>query len=302
MWTRDKLKFDAKVFLRKNMKNAILACLVFLIFASIISWNSTVVNIITDKSISQFNEDIINEELYTPDLLYNSEKERLFYENINEGEGVFSINLWNSIYNYFFNLDGNFLNNNLYIDFINGNFNFKMPSIILSGIISLFFILNIFFIQPLSIGVNKYFLKAYKKENKLINIFIPFKDGTWFKLSGKLFLMNLYLSLWTLLFIIPGVIKYFQYYYVEYILAENPEMPLSEAIGLSKEMTDGEKFDIFILQLSFIGWELLSLFTFSLGHLLLIPYTKATYTRLYLFKKEQFQIKAKYDYFDEIKN
>lgn len=300
MWTRNELKFDAKVFLRKNIKNAILACLIFLLLANIFSWYETSVNVITKNSILQFDEDIINEDFYNNDFLYSTENERLFYEALKENDEVFTINLWSSL--YFFNLDGNFFNNNLYIDFTNGNFNFKMPSIIISGIVSLFFILNIFFIQPLNIGVNKYFLRAYNNENKLSTMFLPFKDGTWLKLSGKIFLMNLYLMLWSFLFIIPGIIKYFQYYYVEYILAENPTMSLSEAIKLSKEMTDGEKFEIFILQLSFIGWEILSLLAFSLGHLLLIPYTKATYVRLYLFKKEQFQTKVTNDYFEEIKN
>lgn len=300
MWTRNELKFDAKVFLRKNIKNAILACLIFLLLANIFSWYETSVNVITKNSILQFDEDIINEDFYNNDFLYSTENERLFYEALKENDEVFTINLWSSL--YFFNLDGNFFNNNLYIDFTNGNFNFKMPSIIISGIVSLFFILNIFFIQPLNIGVNKYFLRAYNNENELSTMFLPFKDGTWLKLSGKIFLMNLYLMLWSFLFIIPGIIKYFQYYYVEYILAENPTMSLSEAIKLSKEMTDGEKFEIFILQLSFIGWEILSLLAFSLGHLLLIPYTKATYVRLYLFKKEQFQTKVTNDYFEEIKN
>lgn len=300
MWTRNELKFDAKVFLRKNIKNAILACLIFLLLANIFSWYETSVNVITKNSILQFDEDIIVEDFYNNDFLYSTENERLFYEALKENDEVFTINLWSSL--YFFNLDGNFFNNNLYIDFTNGNFNFKMPSIIISGIVSLFFILNIFFIQPLNIGVNKYFLRAYNNENELSTMFLPFKDGTWLKLSGKIFLMNLYLMLWSFLFIIPGIIKYFQYFYVEYILADNPTMSLSEAIKLSKEMTDGEKFEIFILQLSFIGWEILSLLAFSLGHLLLIPYTKATYVRLYLFKKEQFQTKVTNDYFEEIKN
>ncbi|MFY9548186.1 DUF975 family protein [Miniphocaeibacter sp.] len=300
MWTRNELKFDAKVFLRKNIKNAILACLIFLLLANIFSWYETSVNVITKNSILQFDEDIIVEDFYNNDFLYNTENERLFYETLKENDEVLTINLWSSL--YFFNLDGNFFNNNLYIDFTNGNFNFKMPSVIISGIVSLFFILNIFFIQPLNIGVNKYFLRAYNNENKLSTMFLPFKDGTWLKLFGKIFLMNLYLMLWSFLFIIPGIIKYFQYFYVEYILADNPTMSLSEAIKLSKEMTDGEKFEIFILQLSFIGWEILSLLAFSLGHLLLIPYTKATYVRLYLFKKEQFQTKVTNDYFEEIKN
>ncbi|HHX71121.1 MAG TPA: DUF975 family protein, partial [Gallicola sp.] len=285
---------------RKNIKNAILACLIFLLLANIFSWYETSVNVITKNSILQFDEDIIVEDFYNNDFLYNTENERLFYETLKENDEVLTINLWSSL--YFFNLDGNFFNNNLYIDFTNGNFNFKMPSVIISGIVSLFFILNIFFIQPLNIGVNKYFLRAYNNENKLSTMFLPFKDGTWLKLSGKIFLMNLYLMLWSFLFIIPGIIKYFQYFYVEYILADNPTMSLSEAIKLSKEMTDGEKFEIFILQLSFIGWEILSLLAFSLGHLLLIPYTKATYVRLYLFKKEQFQTKVTNDYFEEIKN
>ncbi|MDL2311198.1 DUF975 family protein, partial [Peptostreptococcaceae bacterium OttesenSCG-928-C18] len=121
-------------------------------------------------------------------------------------------------------------------------------------------------------------------------------------LASKLFLRDIYIFLWTLLFIIPGIIKSYEYYYVDNILVENPEMSLSDAIRISKEMSFGEKMDLFILDLSFIGWALLSILTLGLGFLFLHPYTYATNARLYLFKKDLLTFHNNHNYYNDINN
>ena len=73
-----------------------------------------------------------------------------------------------------------------------------------------------------------------------------------------MFLKNLFTSLWTLLFVIPGIVKHYEYLMIPYILAENPGMDRKEAFQISKRMMDGQKMETFILDLSFIGWILLS--------------------------------------------
>ena len=94
-------------------------------------------------------------------------------------------------------------------------------------------------------------------------------------------LMSVFISLWSLLFVIPGIIAAIKYSFTYYILIDNPDIGGIEAINISKEMTYGYKFDIFILDLSFIGWAFLSILTCGIGFFWLIPYINVTYSNLY---------------------
>lgn len=94
-------------------------------------------------------------------------------------------------------------------------------------------------------------------------------------------LQGLYVILWTLLFIIPGIIAAYRYAMTSYILAENPEMGASEAIDRSKEMMKGNKWRLFCLHFSFIGWEILCTFTLGIGNLWLTPYVEAAAAAFY---------------------
>jgi uncharacterized membrane protein len=94
-------------------------------------------------------------------------------------------------------------------------------------------------------------------------------------------LQSVYLNLWSLLFIIPGIIKGFSYSMTPYILIDHPELSVNEAITKSREMMNGHKMELFALQLSFIGWFLLSLLTLGLGFIWLIPYYSATEAQFY---------------------
>ena len=94
-------------------------------------------------------------------------------------------------------------------------------------------------------------------------------------------LKDIYILLWSLLFIIPGIIMSFSYAMTDYILAEHPEISASEALSWSKEMMEGNRFRLFCLQLSFIGWDILCLFTFGIGNLWLTPYKQAAIAAFY---------------------
>ena len=98
-----------------------------------------------------------------------------------------------------------------------------------------------------------------------------------------MFMMNLKIFLWSLLFIIPGIIKAYEYRMVPYILAEHPEMSYSEVLEASSRMMDGQKMNAFILDLSFIGWEILSSITAGIvGIFWVNPYYYSTDAELYL--------------------
>ena len=97
-----------------------------------------------------------------------------------------------------------------------------------------------------------------------------------------LFLLEgLYIFLWTLLLIVPGIIASYRYAMAPFILAENPDMTPSEAIDASKEMMDGHKWELFCLDFSFFGWLLLNVLTLGLGSLVLNPYMNAARAAFY---------------------
>ena len=105
-------------------------------------------------------------------------------------------------------------------------------------------------------------------------------DDFWgaFKVT---FLVGLYTFFWSLLFIIPGIIKGYSYSMAIYILAENPGKSARECIRESMEMTDGHKMELFVLNLSFIGWALLGAFTFGIAYIWVLPYMNATIANAY---------------------
>lgn len=94
-------------------------------------------------------------------------------------------------------------------------------------------------------------------------------------------LRSLLIALWTLLLVIPGIIATYKYAMAPFLLVENPGMRPLEAITTSKVYMDGFKMDLFILDLSFIGWHLLSILTLGIGYLWLVPYQNVAYAAFY---------------------
>lgn len=101
------------------------------------------------------------------------------------------------------------------------------------------------------------------------------------------FLRILYTTLWTLVFIIPGIIASYSYAMTPFLMAENPDLRPNEAISLSKDMMNGHKGELFALDLSFIGWAILCILTLNIGRLWLNPYQNAAYAAFYRELKAQ---------------
>ena len=95
------------------------------------------------------------------------------------------------------------------------------------------------------------------------------------------FLRFLYVFLWTLLLIVPGIVKALAYQMTPFIMADNPDLTSNEAITASRELMDGHKMDLFLLDLTFIGWDLLNLLTLGIGSLWLNPYRNAAHAAFY---------------------
>ncbi len=148
------------------------------------------------------------------------------------------------------------------------------------GLLSL--LLTILALNPLELGFYNAYRMLYQDgdQNLISNTFsLPFKNYSHY-VWGML-LMGIKIFLWSLLFIIPGIIKYFSYSMTPYILMEHPELSASEAIRTSKLMMKGHKFDLFYLYLTFIGWFLLSMLTAGIGLLWLTPYVRTAVAAFY---------------------
>ena len=123
--------------------------------------------------------------------------------------------------------------------------------------------------------------------NLVANLFKNTFHGYW-KNVGASLLMVIFIILWSLLFIIPGVVKGLAYSLTPYILKDYPELSANQAINLSMKMMKGHKFDLFWLFLSFIGWSILCIFTLGIGYLWLMPYMMTTMAAFYQ------EVKAEY--------
>lgn len=132
----------------------------------------------------------------------------------------------------------------------------------------------------LQMGYADFLLKQHDgKEVNFRDLFSKFDYfGTGF---AQRFLRTLYEILWSLLFIIPGIIKGYSYSMTPFILAEHPDLTASQAIAMSQDMMDGHKADLFFLDLSFIGWVILAVLTFNLGNIALNPYRNAAHAAFY---------------------
>ena len=154
----------------------------------------------------------------------------------------------------------------------------SLPIIIIASLFAavIYFVLGSF----IGVGYAKFNLNLVDKKNAafetLFEYFTLWKTTTIARL-----LRALYVFLWSLLFIIPGIVAGFSYAMTDYILAEDPELTVDEAISQSKSIMMGNKWRFFCLQFSFIGWDILATLAFGIGHLWLTPYKQAAYAAFY---------------------
>ena len=115
-----------------------------------------------------------------------------------------------------------------------------------------------------------------------------FRSGHYVNIVLTMFLRDLFTTLWSLLLVVPGIVKHYEYLMVPYIIAENPAMDYKEAFQISKQMMDGEKMEAFIMDLSFLGWYLLSAVTCGLLAIFYVnPYVQASFAEMYTFNKQK---------------
>ena len=134
---------------------------------------------------------------------------------------------------------------------------------------------------PFEYGCRKFFRKNLDEPAKLSNIVYVF-DSHYKNIVKTAFLTDLFIWLWSLLFIVPGIIKSYSYRLVPYIMSENPEMNFRDAQAESARLMNGNKWKAFVLDLSFIGWDILTLMTWGLLEIFFVgPYKASTDAALY---------------------
>lgn len=147
---------------------------------------------------------------------------------------------------------------------------------------------------PFSIGIYWFFLSLIRGEKPgIANAFSLYGNlSEALKMIGASLVQGFFLFFWTLLLIVPGIIKSMSYSQLFYLFRDHPEYSILEAITESRRRMDGLKMKFFLLNLSFIGWGILALFTLGIGFVWLVPYMSATlatfYQELIADKKELF--------------
>ena len=170
-------------------------------------------------------------------------------------------------------------------DIYSGNlFNVGMITGLLAGIatvvILIVLVAKVFVGNLLKMGGYRFFILNQTAQPGIGTLLDGFRSGHYVNIVLTMFLRDLFTTLWSLLLVVPGIVKHYEYLMVPYIIAENPAMDYKEAFQISKQMMDGEKMEAFIMDLSFLGWYLLSAVTCGLLAIFYVnPYVQASFAR-----------------------
>ena len=178
-------------------------------------------------------------------------------------------------------------------DIYSGNlFNVGMITGLLAGIatvvILIVLVAKVFVGNLLKMGGYRFFILNQTAQPGIGTLLDGFRSGHYVNIVLTMFLRDIFTALWSLLLVVPGIVKHYEYLMVPYIIAENPAMDYKEAFQISKQMMDGEKMEAFIMDLSFIGWYLLSAVTCGLLAIFYVnPYVQASFAEMYTFNKQK---------------
>ncbi len=143
-----------------------------------------------------------------------------------------------------------------------------------------------FVFNPLTVGAQRFFVVSHYRKAELGELGFAF-SRSYLNIVKIMFQAQMYVFLWSLLLVIPGIIKTYEYMMIPYILAENPDIDSKEAFAMSKQMMAGNKWKAFVLELSFFGWILLSTLTCGMLSIFWVnPYMYMTLAELYVALKE----------------
>lgn len=253
MWIRANLKENAKVAFKRNYWKCVLVAIIL----GIVTGSGA-------SSVSTNTQTLLEDETYENEAYDDS----IYYDE--------------------YALDEEYI--------INEIFSNRVSTIIATvGITILLIILviasvvKIFLLNPLEVGCANFFKANAYEQTELNKLTIAFKKNCYWKMVGTIFLRNLFTTLWSFVFIIPGIIKAYEYRMIPYILSDCPEISRKDAFHFSKEMMRGNKWKAFVLDMSFIGWILLTIITCGLAGVFYVnPYRAATEAELFIAIREEY--------------
>lgn len=291
MWKRKNLKDKAKKTVKNNYWTAVVLCFVITILTGEYGNSITGIwqsgdSVLPDYVITQ-NQYLIENEISKDNIAEIQEKQEKIEEitkNLTENQ----LKMVNTITSNLNSLTKS--QKYIYkiwdaIELFIMNQNLLGIAYVLIAIIAILYI--ILLAEPLLVAERRYFIIASEKENTKMGVMKEiFKRKNWSNVAVIMLFKSFYNFLWYLT-IIGGIIKTYEYRMIPYLLAENPDMNKKEVFARSKQMMKGNKWKTFILDLSFILWEILSTITFGLLDILYVnPYKIATSVELYKTLKE----------------
>lgn len=291
MWKRKNLKDKAKKTVKNNYWTAVVLCFVITILTGEYGNSITGIwqsgdSVLPDYVITQ-NQYLIENEI-SKDNIAEIQKKQERIEEITENLTENQLKMVNTITSNLNSLTKS--QKYIYkiwdaIELFIMNQNLLGIAYVLIAIIAILYI--ILLAEPLLVAERRYFIIASEKENTKMGVMKEiFKRKNWSNVAVIMFFKSFYNFLWYLT-IIGGIIKTYEYRMIPYLLAENPDMNKKEVFARSKQMMKGNKWKTFILDLSFILWEILSTITFGLLDILYVnPYKIATSVELYKTLKE----------------
>ncbi len=266
MWTRKELKDKAKVSLKTNYWKAVLVGLLVLVISGGMGFSFSNSAQVGDTFGSNNDNAPVYSETYNYDDFYDDYgydydfDEPYFYENDNVDSA----------------------------DSIGSELTLAQSIALGIGIfIIVLFVLAValavaaFILGPLEVGAYRFFLRNLNQKTEVKEVAYAF-DHNYLETVKTMFLRDIFIMLWSLLFIVPGIVKSYEYRMIPYLMAEDPTMTKDQAFAISKQMMTGQKWNAFVLDLSFLGWNILSLLTLgALAVFYVAPYQNLTNAALY---------------------
>jgi len=266
MWTNTNLKTNAKVAFKRNYWKCVLVALLLGIATGAGNAGTSAANTYNETQ-NLMMDDYYSDEYY--DDYYEEDNLDDYYEEDYYEDDMFS---------------GSFV--------LSGLFNaFSTTVLVIVALIGvvLAFAIQYFVLGPLEVGCCNFFKNNAHEKAELDKVTFGFKKSNYFRMASTMFLRNLYIVLWTLLLIVPGIIKAYEYRMVTYILTDCPDMSRKDAFRISKEMMHGNKWKAFVLDLSFLGWSILATATCGIVGLFYVsPYVAATDAELFIAIREEY--------------
>lgn len=153
----------------------------------------------------------------------------------------------------------------------------------------IYVVVSLIFSGIITMGHRKFFLCLARQEPVTADLLFDY-FGSWRKMLQACtvtFFVSFYTFLWSLLLIVPGIIKSFSYAMTPFILIDHPEYTVHEALDISREMMKGHKWELFLLYLRFFGWLMLTIITFGIASFWVVPYMSTSVAHFYLRLSER---------------